>query len=572
MPITLPPALIRTNYFAWPPGPGDMYDPNADPDNPSADPSQADAIGEVVFGGNAATDEEQYFRPLERLHGMGLHAPGVAYGMQLICTLGDSTVQITPGIALDPSGKHIFLASGGAAAVGPDTDVVGSFPATIGVNKAGAILDTTGNTGDYYVIAQWWESWNSGQYYDSGVNTYTDTPWLQLVTAGDYDPEIHIPLGKVSLDGSSNVTAASYGDVGGIQRTSVSVPVQSVQLIRAETTASGTIQGADTVSWGEVRAREGGGIELVTENDGDQVNVITQSGGTFSSMAVAANSTAFGPTSNPSIVLDAASATASIGGKDTDGTLSMYDFLANETMYLDGKSGTTYLQNLNAFQNGLIDINTTFFHCHGTDLCLDGRSHNNNRALVDWGNLLIINYAGDYKNGVEINGAGLKVDGNTTSDGTLTVKGNFQGSNGTFSGNLTVDGTLYDGNGNPLEGNPARKLQMTWPMSAGSEFNGLSTSQTADIDLGYATQFSALIVPQYLQEYVDYSYNAATAVEVIQVDGNPTPTVATLGISGAGDPNLYVSAYSGNGRVITFRTRGMDNSIEIMATGIVYYE
>jgi hypothetical protein len=485
MPITLPPALIRTNYFAWPPGPGDVYDPNADPDNPLADPSQAAPIGEVVFGGNAATDEEQYFRPLERLHGMGLHAPGVGYGMELICTLGDSSVQITPGIALDASGKHIFLASGGAAAIGSGADAVGSFPATIGVNKAGAILDTTGFTGDYYVVAQWWESWNSGDYYSSGVNTYTDTPWIQLVTAADYDPDIHVPLGKVSFDGSSSVTKASYGDVGGIQRTSVSVPVQSVQLFRAQNTTSGTVQGADTVSWGEVRAREGGGIELVTENGGDQVNVITQGGGNFTSMAIAADQATVGEFSSPSIVLNSADAKVQVGttsnpgvvlnggeatvyvgapgnygdvivydgdghlsvtlagdtghvivgGPTLNGEVRMLDSKAQQTMTLEGSTGSAVVQNLTAYSNNtinvnasdLVNVNTTFLRCHGTDFCLDGRSHHNNRALVDGGNQLVINYNHDYSKGVIINGLQNPV-------GIFGQSGNWQTQIGVISG------------------------------------------------------------------------------------------------------------------------------------------
>ena len=477
MPITLPPALVRTNYFQWPPGLGGMYDPNADPDNPSADPSQADPISEVVLSGNAVTDEEQYFRPLERLHGMGLHAPGVGYGMQLICTIGDSGVQITPGIALDPSGKHIFLASGGAAAVGPGIDAVGSFPATIGVSAAGAILDTTGYTGEYYIIAQWWESWNVGQYYNSGVNTFSDTPWLQFVTSGEYDPDIHVPLGKVYLDGSSIVTEASYGDVGGIQRTSVSIPVQSVQLFRAASTTSGTVQAADTVLWGEVRAREAGGIEIITQNAGDQVNITGEGGGSFSSMSVATGTAAFGDISNPSIVLDTNEATLKVGapgnygdvnvydgynhlavalvgddghivvgGQTLNGKIRMLDSNAQQTMTLEGQSGSAVVQNLTAFSNDTIDVHTTYFHCHATDFCLDGKSHHNKRALVDGGNQLIVNDHHDYGKGVIINGlqnpvARLGPSGSAATEiGIIsgTVMAN-SGSDGKVTGGVTLN-------------------------------------------------------------------------------------------------------------------------------------
>ncbi len=580
MPVTPPEPLVRTNYLSWPPGP---YMAEADPDNPSYDPSLVIPAGGVPSNGNMATDEEQYIRPLERVHGMALHAPGVGWGMDIACTLNSPGVAIMAGIALDASGKHIYLAEGGNAEIGPDADIPGTPADLAPVTASGAMLPTVGFTGTYYVAVQWWETWDSAAYASDGVNQYNDTPWLQLITAGEYDPDIHVVLGRLVLDGSGNVTGVSYGDVGGLQRTNVSIPVQSVQLQRAANSGS---TGAHSVSWGEVRAREGGGIEMITQNAGDQVNVTTPGGGTFSSMAIAASTAYFGEKSNPSIVLDTGEATLKVGapgnygdvyvydannhlsvsligdtghvvvgGSTLNGEVRMLDSGENQTMTLDGSNGSAVVQNLTAFSNNTINVNTTFLRCHGTDFCLDGRSHQNNRALVDDNQLLVINYNGDYRNGVEINGAGLKVDGNTTVEG-----------------NLNVDGTIFDGNGTPLEGNPARKLAITGAMMVGSDFSGQVSSATTDIDLGSATQFSALIIPSYLQEYVDISYNAATAVEVLQVDGNGTPVIGTLGISGAGDPNLHVVAFSGFGQVITFRARGMDDSIIIFATGIVYFE
>jgi hypothetical protein len=580
MPITLPPALVRTNYFTWPPGSGGMYDPNADPDNPSADPAEATPVAGLPSNGTMATDEEQYFRPLERIHGMGLHAPGVAFGMELLCTIGDTSVQITPGIGLDPIGKHILLASGGNAALGPGSDYPGPAPVTAPVSASGVTLPVSGLTGDQYVVAQWWETWDSASYYATGVNQFDDTPWLQFVDSSEYDPDVHIVLGKVNLNTSGQISAVSYGDVGGIQRTSVGLPAQTLQLQRATVTGSTNVSSS---AWGEVRAREGGGIEVVTQNAGDQVNVVTTGGGNFSSMAVAANQATFGVTSNPGITLNGAEATVRVGapgnygdvlvydgnnhlsvtligdtghvivgGPTLNGEVRMLDSNANQTMTLDGSSGSAIVQNLTAFSNDTINVNTTFFRCHGTDFCLDGRSHNNNRALVDDNELLVINYNGDYQNGVEINGAGLQVDGNITA-----------------GGNVTVNGTLFDGNGTPLEGNPARKADFQILFAGASDFSGFANSSTtADVTFGSPTQCSAFAALAFVEIYVSLSYHGGAATGIFQIDGNPAWNYVSSTYMG----NIWAPQFIGTATTVTFIAQAGYDSMATAANCWVFFE
>jgi len=77
---------------------------------------------------------------------------------------------------------------------------------------------------------------NGGKLFDQAswinsggqVSQFNHTPWLQLVQAANYNPDLHVVLGKVHLDAQSKVTALSYGDVGALQRTSVTVPAQSI--------------------------------------------------------------------------------------------------------------------------------------------------------------------------------------------------------------------------------------------------------------------------------------------------------------------------------------------------------
>ena len=335
MSAPLPPQLSRSVYLDWPPG---GYNPQADPNSPSFEPSMVGSGGGdagYVVVGDTACDIEQYFRPLERIHGSGLHLPGIASGLEISCTLNSPGVQVMPGIALDPSGKHIYLGANGKAQIDPNFAVPNTTPSFATVDPAlGATLPTAGYAGPCYVVVQWCETYDSSTYtLNPDDEVWNDTPWLLLVDKAHYDPDLQVVLGIVELDPSNNgnVLSASYGDVGGLQRTSASVPVQSVQLFRAATASSGATQGANTVSWGEVRAREAGGIEIVTQNTGDQVNVITQGGGNFSSMAIAADQATVGELSSPSIVLNSADSKVLVGTTSNPGVV------------LDGSEAAVYV-------------------------------------------------------------------------------------------------------------------------------------------------------------------------------------------------------------------------------------
>ena len=116
MASTPPGPLTRSNYLSWPPGP---YQADADPNNPGFDPNSVLPAAGIVSYGDAALDAEQYHRPLERLHGSGMHGAGVSTGMQLKCAVGQPNLIIAPGLALDAAGRHIYLAVGGSAEIGP---------------------------------------------------------------------------------------------------------------------------------------------------------------------------------------------------------------------------------------------------------------------------------------------------------------------------------------------------------------------------------------------------------------------------------------------------------------------
>ena len=87
-----------------------------------------------------------------------------------------------------------------------------------------------------------------------------------------------------------------------------------------------------------------------------------------------------------------------------DGALHAGDLLIDGTMQASSDEG--------------LNLAASSLRIHGSDLILDGRSGQDNlfRALVDAGNKLIINFNGDYENGVEVM-SDLVVDGKVRSSG-----------------------------------------------------------------------------------------------------------------------------------------------------------
>jgi hypothetical protein len=194
--------LTRTSHFGSyrPDSTNDPSSPNFFPSDQAPDSGPHD--GSPLFD-DIKLDVEQYFRPLERLHGMGAHGAGIAVGLEVSATKDQPALQIKPGIAIDPGGKHIFLAPDGFAQIDPklrDNTIQGNAtpPVQIDPQRGAFSLPTAQRSaGEYLVTIQWWEDFNSGT---GTSHQFRDTPWLRLVQQGqDYDPDAHVVLATVKL-------------------------------------------------------------------------------------------------------------------------------------------------------------------------------------------------------------------------------------------------------------------------------------------------------------------------------------------------------------------------------------
>ena len=165
-----------------------------------------------VTRSESRTDMASYHRHLESIHNTGLHGWGIAAGLQVNATLGETTVRIAPGIAVQGSqvpdeeavvvGKHISLASGGYATINEDDH--------IRVAADGVSLATSGLKGDKYLAIQFHEFFDLDTCMAKGVCNIHHAPRLRFL---DSEPAPNdgswLVLARLQLDANGRVLALS---------------------------------------------------------------------------------------------------------------------------------------------------------------------------------------------------------------------------------------------------------------------------------------------------------------------------------------------------------------------------
>src|ERR1017187_8175998 len=133
-------------------------------------------------------DMDQYYRPLERIHGSSLHGWGVASGLSVTATLNSAspTLTVQPGVALDSSGQHIALAVGGNAEVGATPTGLSTGATLVPVTASGVVMPSSGIIGDKYLTMQFWETFDSDSYNTQGIFRYFHTPWVRLLDVAGF--------------------------------------------------------------------------------------------------------------------------------------------------------------------------------------------------------------------------------------------------------------------------------------------------------------------------------------------------------------------------------------------------
>ncbi len=550
-----------------------------DPTLPNDPPRLTDLVNRVI---ESARDMDDYNLPLGRIHGSGLHGWGIASGLSVTATLGSPGLNVLPGVAIDRAGQHISLALNGEAEIGPNASDPGAAPNLTGVPPMGAVMPTNGLSGILYLTIQFWE-WFQG-FIDPATDPnefykYIHTPWLRLQSVAPTDGSA-IVLAQVTLDASGHVTALSRAPGLG-----AFLPAESIHLSKA-VNKPGPNFSVDSGPSGEISSHPDGGIRLKGQNASDEVHFVRSDGSESITISAGNGYLAVGAPGVPgtigvsdwttrSVVLsgdqatisvgrasnygevdvydsnghlavasDGALALITVGGTNNPGVIRTFDAGRNTTVRIEAATGVARLKRLAAIdtRSNAIDVDALFFQIHGWDLRLDGRSGGNKRALVDWNNKLIVNYSGDYGQGVEV------------------------------QSDLAIDGIL-SAQGIPLMGNPARKVSaFCWMFTLGGG------RPTAEVDLGRSRQFTAFGSFVLINSTTDFDYDNEVTVEVYAIDGTVTsPWIYEVGggpkLGPFGDDhNVHAPIVSGVGRIITFRIQGLGPDVNFAAIGIVFYE
>lgn len=227
--------------------------------------------------GESRVDLEEYTRPLERVHAGHAHGRGVAEGLRVTAVLGETSVRVLPGVALDAEGRHISLAPGGLAR----TD--GGSPVDVGAE--GLVLATGTISGARHLTIAFAETFDAKAFSDSEftVFQFDHTPRLALPPVEGFDGDgVQVVLATVVFDDDGNVTELNQQG-----RRAVSAPVERVGLHRAVRRPDGEGVAVDHQRTAEVRARPEGGMELRVDQPGDEID-LGRDGGAFARLSIGA--------------------------------------------------------------------------------------------------------------------------------------------------------------------------------------------------------------------------------------------------------------------------------------------
>jgi hypothetical protein len=205
--------------------------------------------------GESLTDMESYLLPAAQVLASSLHTWGVADGLLVNATSGETGLTISPGSALDSAGHLITVAVGGFAVTDPSVDPsqIVNVP-TVPVGAGGVVLDTAGLTGDLVLTVTWREVLE-GQLTNTPVLVHA--PWVRLLGAADVPADgSQVVLAAVGLDAAGAVTTLSTG-----ARRGCGGPTGRLELRRPNGSSGPPLTIGD-VPAAELQSRPGGGLDL----------------------------------------------------------------------------------------------------------------------------------------------------------------------------------------------------------------------------------------------------------------------------------------------------------------------
>ena len=369
-------------------------------------------------------DMDQYYRPLERIHGSSLHGWGVASGLSVTATLNSATLSVLPGVAVDSKGQHIALAEGGNAEVGLNPTGFSTGATLKPVTASGVALPTSGLIGDKYLTMQFYETFDSNSYNSLGIFRYFHTPWLQLIdVAGFTNNGSQVVLAKVSF--GSGATAGQVSALSQELRQATDLPTGSIHLQRMVThSPSANVAAVDMVEAGVIRASDTGGIALTVPNATDEIHLERDDGTNFAKVSLEAEKiVARQGNGTESVVIDTPT-----GGITTSGNIAA----SNGTISTSNLTATGTIQGGNITSTG--PISASAVNATGA---IQGGSITATGPITTSGNIAA--------NSGTISASAMTATG-TIEGGSITSTGNISASGSMTASSATVNGPISASN------------------------------------------------------------------------------------------------------------------------------
>lgn len=192
-------------------------------------------------------DEQAYHQGMRRAHNRMLHTPGVAHGLAVEDR--DSTLTVSPGVALDGQGREIVLDGGAQLEVPPE---LAGKTAWVTIAYGERPIDPTTETGV------------------AGDRRWEEVPALRLDATAPSDPETRLVLGRVTIDTSGSVAAVDDGEGGARRRVAGPAPGAELQVRSLAVQGGATVAGTLAVGGaaGDAPLHVPGGRAFAT-TDGD---------------------------------------------------------------------------------------------------------------------------------------------------------------------------------------------------------------------------------------------------------------------------------------------------------------
>jgi microcystin-dependent protein len=179
-------------------------------------------------GRQLAADFAEYVGPAARVHGLALHGPGVAAGLEVNATADATGLQVAPGVAVAPNGDVIVLPTSGSGLLGDAPPLTEALAPV--VIPAASLTPFAGTK--IVVIIQLQETVRQVPPPPGGTNDFPNgkleqTPWVRVFAAANYvsaPDQVVLALADVANDGKvSGVVSAVAGVTPGRQRLGMAV-------------------------------------------------------------------------------------------------------------------------------------------------------------------------------------------------------------------------------------------------------------------------------------------------------------------------------------------------------------